>query len=151
MPMASTFTHFIQARNSGRTNTVEVLEHIFNQIDDTHQHWAWFSQPRALDVAIPANVRSFLQSEGMIPGEIDHLDDWPANQKERIRRKIVDNILSSNRREVLMFWRVSQLNGETTEIDDPDPEERITITAFTPWGHIRISADGQHVTVDTGG
>lgn len=152
MPMASTFADFIAARNSGRTNTIETLEKIFNQMDTGHPHWAWFSQARALDNPIPANVRAFLEGEGLQPVEIDHLDDWPARQKERIRRRVVNNVLDRDRRTVRMFWRVTMLDGEQTEIDEPSPDTDnvIVITTSTPWRNIRISADGQSVSVVTG-
>jgi hypothetical protein len=150
--MASTFTDFIAARNSGRTNTIEVLEKIFNEFDQNHPHFGWFSQARALDNPIPPEVRGFLTEEGLQDVEIDHLDDWPARQKERIRRRVVTNALSSQRRLVQMLWQVTMLNDEQTEIDEPPPDsnDRIVITTTTPWRNIRISADGQSVTVVTG-
>jgi hypothetical protein len=150
--MASTFADFIAARNSGRTNTIEVLEKIFNMFDQNHQHFGWFSQTRALDNPIPGEVRAFLIEEGLQDVEIDHLDDWPARQKERIRRRVVTNALSSQRRLVQLLWRVTMLNDEQTEIDEPstDSNDRVVITTSTPWRNIRISADGQSVTVATG-
>jgi hypothetical protein len=152
MPMASTYADFIRARNSGRTNTVEVLERIFNEIDTDHPHWEWFSRTRTLDNPIPADVRNYLQIQGMEPAEINHLDDWPAQQKERVRRKIAENITGDNRRVVRLAWAVD-VNGqrEAMEVADPDENGNITIAAVTPWRNIRISADGQSVSVQTGG
>jgi hypothetical protein len=153
MPMASTFAEFIDARNTGRTNTVKVLERIFNTMETSHPHWGWFSQVGALDTAIPPTVRGFLIGEGLSAGEIDHLDDWPAAQKERARRKIVENILAGvARREVVLAWRVTYRgSAEAMEIDDPDENGKLVLAAVTPWSHIRISADGTRVAVDTGG
>jgi hypothetical protein len=153
MPMASTFAEFIAARNTGRTNTVEVLETIFNTITESFEHWDWFNQIRALDVPIPPNVRTFLLGEGMSDGEIDHLDDWPAAQKERARRKLAANaVKGGERREVVLAWRVAfHGDAEAMEIDDPDENGKLVLAAITPWSHIRVSADGTRVTVDTGG
>ena len=66
--------------------------------------------------------------------EIEHIDDWPNDQKEDVRKILVKAV--DDELEVDFFWELHRGQKEYTEIDYPDGSGGVTITFFSPWNNV---------------
>ncbi len=149
MPIGSSMTEFLEARNTGKTNIAKVLDGLFGNPSAfrNHQLFGLLNTPRAFDGSLPQDVRAFLSAWGLSEKELNHIDDWPGSQKEKIRRKLIDAIQAQANRPVQFFWKLNHGTSEETDIVDPDANGGITITFRSPWNNVFVSTDGQQVDV----
>ncbi|MEE8139233.1 MAG: hypothetical protein V3T81_10270, partial [Thermoanaerobaculia bacterium] len=94
MPSASTMAKFLGARRTGETDITKALDSIFTNPGGLGSHalFSWLSGARALDQPLTPAARTFLKGLGgglaLSDADLDHIDDWPSNQKEKVRRKL---------------------------------------------------------------
>jgi hypothetical protein len=167
MPQVSTVPEFLEARRTGNTKTTERLNAVFSTahrgaiangtaLGDLKD---WLHTQRAMNEPLPqtaatgtADVRGFLgpshpslpstASEALGSGELEHVDDWPANQKEMVRKKLVEALDAAKPRNVKFKWKLHRGDHEITDIRDPDEDGDITITFKSPWKYVKLHASG---------
>ncbi len=156
MPNASTMAKFLEARRTGKTDVTRALDSVFTSPGhlqgDEPALFTWLSGAHALDQPLTPEARNFLKGlQGglsMSDADLDHIDDWPSNQKEKVRRKLVKAIEED--RNVKFVWKLHNGDTELTDREDPGPPGGITIKFRSPWNNVKLSATGDEVTVDVG-
>jgi len=88
--------------------------------------------PGGLD-KISAEIRDLLKQSDE---EFVNIDGWPAEQKEQVRRKLVQAI--DEDRAIRFSWELYRGEYEAVEIVDPGPVDRITITLRSPWKKVKL-------------
>jgi hypothetical protein len=151
MPVGSTMGEFLQALRTRRTKITKVLDQLFTNPGplgppNPHPLFAWLSGGNALDQPLPQQARNFLGGLGLSPAELAHIDNWPPQQKDQVRAKLITAIAGN--RNVHFSWRLLAGPDEVTDIEDPDAAGEITITFRNPERKVRIS--GNEVKVDVG-
>jgi hypothetical protein len=157
MPDHTPISKFIKTLRTRKTDITRSLDELFDMayrdellIDpniDTFKN-----TPNVLDI-LPQWARDILQRPPR-PGivrdpvseeELDHIDSWPNEQKEKVRRKLVDAI--DGGRAVYFFWELYRGDVEHVGIDDVTSGECINITFFSPFDNITEATGEIQVSV----
>ena len=149
MPPGTRVRTFIEALQSGRTNTTKALDAVFTRPGSlqNHPHRNDFRTAGAFNI-LPAWARSEFQQAGLSNVELAHIDSWPTHLTDAVRTSLNDAI-QNNRNAVHFFWEPYDGNVEDTQIIDPDANGDITIKFRSPRKNIRqVGADD--ITVDVG-
>jgi len=129
---------FITSLQTRQTDTTEALTRWFVN-PGRHQTHAVTGQLRTANGlnALPSLARTELGNLGLTAGELDHIDQWPNDQKESIRQALVRAI--DGNRNVLFYWELHGGAGEATDIQDSGAGD-IVITFRSPQRKVRISS-----------
>ncbi len=144
MPVASTPRELAKAVRTRRTKTTRALKKLLTN-PGQHRGTADFNRltrRNALNRPLRSWARNRLQN--LSADELNHIDDWPDEGKEKVRQALVDAIL--NNRAVRFFWEVHPGQSEVTLIENPDMTGGITITFRSPEKNVQ----GGNVTVKVG-
>ncbi|MEX1255022.1 MAG: hypothetical protein WEE64_11855 [Dehalococcoidia bacterium] len=148
MPTHSSMRTFLQAVRTGKTDTTEALDIIFatpGELAD-HPNFEEFAQSGALDT-LPVWARRELRKVGLGSAEINHLDEWPNDQKEQVREALVQAIEEDQ--SVGFYWTVHDGADEETEISSGQDTVSIAFVFRSPERRVRaIGPD--NITVDVG-
>ena len=146
MPETSSARSFVRAIQTRSTNTTRTLERLFlkNPSGDTHPltqspHIDLLTQNGALSSgangALPTWAKNDLVSAGLTAGpEIDHIDDWPADQREEVRSKMV--LAIENNLSIRFSWELHDGNDEIT--DTGELGDDLSITFRSPKWKVRV-------------
>jgi hypothetical protein len=151
MPGASPIRDLIEDLRNRNSKVTRAFDELFATNPGQHAaagspvspHLAWLNTPNALHNVLPANVRAGLGVGGILGPkaldgpDLDHIDDWPKEQKELVRGKIAEAI-NNARSGVHFFWELHDGTNEITVIQDPDVSGGITITFRSPRSKIRV-------------
>ncbi len=129
MPEESTIKKFVNAIQTGRTHTTKALDSV-----DFHPHLGALGTPNVVDT-LPDWARAALQPT-LSDAELDHIDSWPNDQKELVRRAVVTATQAN--RKVQFFWELHSGPNEATDIRD-DGKGEITVTFRSPRSKVRVS------------
>ena len=142
MPAGTSWATFNQARLNGVTKTTQALDTLY-----AARNSALVAALRAASPfgGLPEPFRTALGSQGLSPLELDHIREWPDDQKERVRDAVVA-ALDSNLA-VRFVWKLHDGGDERTVIRTSPGT--ITITFFSPWSKVRLVAPDD-VTIDVG-
>ena len=143
MPAGTSWATFNQARLTGVTKTTQALDTLYAARDSALVAALRTGSPFG---GLPEPFRTALGRQGLSPLELDHIREWPDDQKERIRDAVV-TALDSNLA-VRFVWKLHNGGDERTEIRTTSPGT-ITITFFSPWSKVRLVAPDD-VTIDVG-
>jgi len=146
MPPPTTMRTFLEAIRSGRTNTTEALDMLFASpaAVRAHPNFTDLQAPGMLNMLQPW-ARAELRRLGVGSEELAHIDDWPNNQKEIVRQKLVDAM--NGNKPVEFSWKVYPGATEDTSIDEGPA--KVTITFFSPESKVRATGPDS-VSVDVG-
>jgi hypothetical protein len=139
---------FLRAIRTGKTDTTEALDVIFAKpgVLAEHPNLEDFQQPGALDI-LPDWARAELRRVGLRTADINHIDDWPSDQKEQARQALVQAI--DQDQPVGFFWTVHDGEEEETEVTGG---QDVTIAVIFRTPERRVRAIGNdNVVVDVGG
>src|SRR3990170_6076006 len=143
MPAGTRWATFNQARLTGVTKTTEALDTLYAARDSALVATLRTASPFG---GLPEPFRTALGRQGLSPLELDHILQWPDDQKERVREAVV-TALDSNLA-VRFVWKLHDGVDERTVIRTSS-QGTITITFFSPWSKVRPVAPGD-VTIDVG-
>ena len=143
MPPGTTIRKFIDALRSRETHFTEVADAIFRNpgplasAPAASAAWAEFQNSGALgDLNTPLlaqkspAVAAFLQTRGMSPAEVAHIDKWDNGLKERIRDRLFRAIRDNE--PIKFYWELYGDAQESADIGDS------TITFRSPQTGVRI-------------
>lgn len=157
MPVASSLRELIDALQTGKTNTMRALDDLFGsqaalsrvaehpnvgELDDDN---VFESGPGS---GLPPWAVVELQGAGSLPmthplspDEIDHINDWPSADKEKVRKVLKAALGATPRTPLEFFW----------EMHDGDDEEVVTtapgrVTFRSPKVRARLSGPGKDST-----
>lgn len=160
MPDITSVDKFVKSLQTGRTDTTKALDLLSQQnLRADAADWDLLQTPRSLDrptspnaprgVAVgwwkkyleqPAQQPPPLPSQALKTAELDHIDDWPDEQKEKVRETLV--FAQLNKRKIHFFWELYRGEYEATEIVNPDPDTGpgadITVTFRTPGSKVTL-------------
>ena len=142
MPASSPWATFNQARRTGITRTTQALDAILAATPA-----AVVAAARAPDAltGLPAPFRGALSGQRLNQLEIDHIQAWPDDQKEKVRAALVD---AHDRGMTVSFrWRLHDADMERTTIRTVVGANAISITFYSPWSKVR-PVGPNNVTVD---
>jgi hypothetical protein len=147
MPPMTTLRTLVQALQSGQTETTRALDRAFSDLSrwSGHQNRGEFKKAGAFS-RLPNWAKGELG--GLQPGEFDHMDDWPTDQKDGLRATI-DKAIEDRRKAVHFFWKLGSGKKEAIEILDPDAAGDITVTFVSPRQSMRVVGDDD-VAIDVG-
>jgi hypothetical protein len=146
MPDHTPITKFIKTLRTRKTDITRSLDEIFDMTyrDELKNDPNIDRFKNTADVlnTLPQWARDVLQRPprpGIIRDpvsdeEIDHINDWPDDQKERVRLKLVEAI--DNDRGVHFFWELYRGDVEHVAIDDPASGEDLNIIFYSPYDNI---------------
>ena len=138
MPEPSTIKKFVESLKTGETNTTKVLEKLFGsqqalQALSNHPNVTNGDLARANALSSGANgglpvwAKQELQGQGPASGllgglrlsdkELEHIDSWPAPQRDRVRGALAAAVSSGN--PVHFSWELHAGNAEETEPPAP--------------------------------
>ena len=142
MPAGTNWATFNQARLTGVTKTTQALDTLYAARDSALVAALRTASPFG---GLPEPFRTALGSQGLSPLELDHIREWPDDQKERVREAVVA-ALDSNLA-VRFVWKLHDGGDERTVIRTGPGTT--TITFFSPWNKVRLVAPDD-VTIDVG-
>ena len=144
MPPTSTIQTFINALRTGQTRTTRGLDELF-------------ASPAALGGSLKTDEAALLRSPGgleplagwmrdrlagvsdpLTGPELDHIDEWPAIQKERVRQALVRAI--DDDVTVRFSWEIYSGAGPDTAIVDHGAAG-IFVTFRSPRARVRLEGD----------
>lgn len=154
MPDITAIAKFLESVRTGETDTTKALDNLFKDVASrrqalrAHANMAYLRTPHSLDRNPPQNVaagwwRAHLST--LQPLELAHIDAWPDKLKENVRDKIVHAI--DNGRGIKFLWELCHGNVEDTDIKDPGPPQRITVTFRSPRSKMTVAANSVSITV----
>jgi hypothetical protein len=154
MPTTTAIRKFLESVRTGETDTTKALDELFKNVAGrrralmAHADMAHLRKAHSLDRSPPSGVsagwwRAHLST--LQPLELTHLDDWPEKLKENVRGKLVHAI--DNGRPIKFVWELCDGNAEQTDIKDPGPPQRITVTFRSPRSKMTVTANSVTVTV----
>jgi hypothetical protein len=135
MPAYSTLRTFVLAVQTGRTNIVNVLERICAESPADSPEVLAIQAPGSAQ-PLPEVIKAAFRSKGMTEPEVQHIERWPADQKERVRAEIVRAIQAG---EALAFsWEL--FGGESPDAEFRPREGGGRLIAFrSPRSAVRLS------------
>lgn len=146
MPDHTPIKKFIKTLRTRKTDITRSLDELFDMAyrDELKNHpdiGTFKSTPDVLDTLLPW-AREALQRPprpGVIRDpvsdeELDHIDSWPNDQKEKVRAKLAYAI--DNGRAVFFFWELYRGDVEHVAIDDPPNGDAIGITFYSPFDNV---------------
>ena len=81
---------------------------------------------------------------GLGAGELDHIRDWPDDQKDRARAAVVD---AWNRKTIVRFlWKLWDNPNDGVQVRT-GTDGTVVITFFSPWDKVRVLGE-DNITVD---
>lgn len=93
---------------------------------------------------LPGWARSAFASQALGEGELDHIRDWPDDQKERARAAISD--AWDNNDKVQFLWKLWDKPNEGVTVRK-GVGKFIVITFFSPWDKVRTLGE-DNITVE---
>src|SRR3989304_7971323 len=126
MPAGTSWATFNQARLTGVTKTTQALDTLSAARDSALVAPLRTASPFG---GLPEPFRTALGRQGLSPLELDHILQWPDDQKERVREAVV-TALDSNLA-VRFVWKLHDGVDERTEIRTTS--QGTIITFFSPW------------------
>lgn len=131
MPEQSSVATFNQARRTGVTKTTKALKALLDKRDPQLISSLRSTSPF---LGMPSWLRTALRSERLSPTEIDHVAQWPDEQKDRVRNAVVDAL--DENRSVDFRWKLWDQSQEGTIVRQDDAGS-VTITFYSPWDKLR--------------
>jgi hypothetical protein len=138
---------FLRAVRTGKTDSMEALDVIFANPGalSEHPNLDDFQEAGALDT-LPDWARAELRRVGLRTAEINHIDDWPNDQKEEVRQALVQAIAEDQ--SVDFLWALHDGENEETEVTGGQDTD-VAVIFRTPERRVRaIGTD--NVVVDVG-
>jgi len=145
MSSARAFVRAIQTRS---TNTTRSLEQLFRRNPNTegphplasNPNLDLLSEPEALNSGpnggLPSWAKAELVQAGLSAGpEVDHLDNWPADQREAVREKLVEAI--EENLSIRFFWELHDGYDEETQDGQLETGD-IVLTFRSPKRKVRV-------------
>ena len=130
MPAGTSWATFNQARLTGVTKTTQALDTLYTARDATLVAALRTASPIQ---GLPEPFRTALGRRGLSALELDHIRQWPDDQKERVRDAVV-TALDSNLA-VRFVWKLHDGRDERTEIRTTS--QGTIITFSSPWSKVR--------------
>ena len=146
MPPGTTFRTFIEAVQTGETNTTKALDVFFNNPGrhQNHPNRNDFKTRHAFD-KLPQWAKTALGS-ALSAVELAHVDDWDNAQKDDVR-DACDRAIDQRLTAVKFRWGPGTGPADETVITPPDNAGIIWITFKSARKNIRITG-ADDVTVD---
>ncbi len=141
MPNESSVATFNEARRTGLTKTTRALQALFDAKNPALVASLRASGPMR---GLPGWARSAFASQALSEGELDHIRDWPDDQKERARAAISDAWDNNDR--VQFLWKLWDNPNEGVTVRKSVGKTMI-ITFFSPWDKMRTSGE-DNIVVD---
>ena len=138
MPDMTNIRKFITSLQTRETDTTKALTKLMTKPGrhKTHPKISELRTTGTLD-KLPDWVRTELGNLGLTGGELDHIDQWPNDQKERARQFLVQAI--DGDRNVRFYWELHGGAAEATDIQDSGAGD-IVITFRSPQQKVRVSS-----------
>ena len=139
MPEMSTIKQFVVAVQTGQTNTTRALTSMF--VRPGHYtgdpNWQAFQQPYALNT-LPGWLRTMLKNNNLSDKEIDHMDEWPNEEKEQVRQALVQAILAN--RNAVFSWQLYDGSVSANAVEGAGGSGDLRIAFRSPRANVRSSA-----------
>lgn len=153
MPPTSSIRTFIDALKTGQTRTTRKLDDLFatpGQLNLTFQQDQDLRTPNIFSPQLPDWVRNLLSGPHVVTNplskdELQHIDEWPSEQKEEVRKKLVtarDNNLG-----VRFFWELYEGTAPATVISDLGGSLGFLVTFSSPRSQLTLSDDDATISV----
>lgn len=139
MPEMSTIKQFVLAVQTGQTNTTRALTAMF--VRPGHYtgdpNWQAFQQAYALNT-LPGWLRTMLKNNNLSDGEVDHINEWPNEEKEQVRQALVEAIQQN--RSAVFSWQLYDGSVSANAIEGVGGAREIKIAFKSPRANVRSSA-----------
>lgn len=159
MALGMEIQQFINALRTGKGTVAKALDELFgpqaipkwrDPNSSLGSHLAELDSPAFAINPLPKwavdelKGRSGLVTQPLSDKEIQHINDWPPNQKDRIREAAWQGI--SSNRAVQFFWELWDGSQTDTKIHDAGAGD-IIVTFRTPRNKVTYSAGKVNITV----
>lgn len=139
MPETSTIKQFVVAVQTGQTNTTRALTAMLvrpgHYTNDAN--WQAFQQPYCLNT-LPGWLRKMLKDNNLSDKEIDHMDEWPGEEKELMRQALVQAIQAN--RNVVFSWQLYDGAVSANHVEGAGESGDLRIAFRSPRANVRSSA-----------
>ena len=136
MPAYSTIHSFINAIKSGDTNITQCLERLANDAAKRQKYGADISAPHGAVGHLPGWLRNEMVQSGMSQPEVDHVEQWPDNEKEKARVQVVEAI--RDERVIHFSWELYDGGQPLTEVRR-DPNQDVRVVFRSPRKGVKLS------------
>src|SRR5438309_5670166 len=136
MPAYSTIHSFINAIKSGNTNITQCLERLANDVAKRQKYHADISAPHGAVGHLPGWLRNEMVQTGMSQPEVDHVERWPDDEKEKARVQIVEAI--RDERVIHFSWELYDGDRPLTEVRR-DPNQDVRLVFRSPREGVKLS------------
>ena len=146
MPPYTTLRTFIEAISTGKTNITRSLEKATNDPARRAALATAIAAKDAFNHPISREIHDALIQAGMTQPEVDHIQRWPDDQKERIRSRLVD--VWGQNKSIYFSWEIHSGPEPVTEITTDSsgdsfvafrsPRAGVRITSSLNLGNIQV-------------
>lgn len=136
MPPGTTIKKFVEALQTKKTIINSRLDELCT---DSRRHEACLAnlnKPGALNRPLAGWAKEELRTVGLGEVEFAHIDRWPDEHKEEVRKALVTAVETS--RNVRFFWELYGGADNVTDVRDGGTGD-ITVTFRSPQSRIRVS------------
>ena len=139
MPDMSSIKQFVVAVQTGQTNTTRALTSMFVRPGHytSDPHWQEFQQPYALNT-LPSWAKDILKKNGLSDGEVNHINEWPNEEKEQVRQALVQAIQQN--RSAVFSWQLYDGSVSANDVEGVGGANDIRIAFKSPRANVRSSA-----------
>jgi len=139
VPETSTIKQFVVAVQTGQTNTTRALTSMFVRPGryTNDPNWQAFQQPYCLNT-LPGWLRKMLKGNNLSDQEIDHMDEWPNEEKEAVRLALVAAIQAN--RDTVFSWQLYDGSVSANAVEGVGGANDIRIAFKSPRANVRSSA-----------
>jgi hypothetical protein len=121
MPSGSNIQHFINDLKEGKSNIARALDELFGVNPRRHKAnpavaavVEWLGDPDP-PYKLIADARTTLLGLSLTHKELNHIDDWPDDQRRDVLAELADAIRTDN--PYHFFWELTSAKREETIID----------------------------------
>ncbi len=148
-PSMVSIEKFVEVLQTGQTDITKAIDELFADPGalmgtDLYRQ---LQQGGALDSLSP-EMRAIGTEKGVTDKEMDHIDEWPNDQKDEVREKMVASV--ANNRPMHFFWELHRYDNEAIEILDPDAAGDITVIFLSPKSNLHPPDAQGNINVSVG-
>jgi hypothetical protein len=135
----STIKQFVVAVQTGQTNTTRALTAMLVRPGryTSDPNWQAFQQQYCLNT-LPGWLRKMLKDNNLSDKEIDHMDEWPDEEKETLRLALVAAIQAN--RNTVFSWHLYDGAVSANHVEGANGGGDLQIAFRSPRANVRSSA-----------
>jgi hypothetical protein len=140
MPERSSIQSFINAIKTGQTTITRGLQRLWDERNTLDP--ALLNRVTTLTLSpLDAAVKTALGQRGLGTKELDHIDEWPDSEKQKVRTAILQARNSDPQRHIEFSWELYNGTVSVAQIDNLHGPGAIRIRFRSPRDNVRVATD----------